>query len=72
MSTFRPQDIVVFVVGGATYEEAFAIHELNEDATFGARIVLGGSTVLNAKSFLAELSRVRQVVSSSYSGKRRI
>jgi len=68
----RPQDIIVFIVGGATYEEAFAIHELNEDASFGARIVLGGSSILSAKSFLEELGRVRQIVTSSYSGKRRV
>jgi len=68
----RPQDIIVFVVGGATYEEAFSIHELNEDPSFGARIVLGGSTIHSAKSFMDDLMRVRQVVSSSYSGKRKV
>ena len=51
----RPQDVIVFVVGGATYEEAFTIHELNEDSSFGARIVLGGSTVLSARRYLYPL-----------------
>ena len=43
----RPQDIIVFVVGGVTYEEAMAVAMLNK-ATPGVRIVLGGTTVHNS------------------------
>ncbi|OWF48430.1 vacuolar protein sorting-associated protein 45-like [Mizuhopecten yessoensis] len=52
----KPQDIVVFMIGGATYEEALAVHTLNRSSP-GVRIVLGGTTVHNFKSFLDEVSQ---------------
>lgn len=42
------------MVGGATYEESLAIHQLN-CAFPNARIVLGGSTLHNSASFLKEV-----------------
>ncbi|ERS97161.1 vacuolar protein sorting-associated protein 45 [Sporothrix schenckii 1099-18] len=50
----KPQDIVVFMVGGATYEEAKTVASLNETAP-GVRIVLGGTTIHNADSFWEEV-----------------
>ncbi|KAF9919279.1 vacuolar protein sorting-associated protein 45 [Lobosporangium transversale] len=50
----RPQDIIVFMVGGATYEEARFVAMLNA-ATPGTRIILGGTTIHNSQSFLQEL-----------------
>ncbi|KAM4013317.1 vacuolar protein sorting-associated protein 45 [Anomaloglossus baeobatrachus] len=50
----RPQDIIVFIVGGATYEEAQTVYNLNR-TTPGVRIVLGGTTIHNTKSFLEEV-----------------
>ncbi|OQV12852.1 Vacuolar protein sorting-associated protein 45 [Hypsibius exemplaris] len=50
----RPQDIFVFVLGGMTYEEGYAIHELNK-ANPSCRVCIGGTTIHNAKSFLEEL-----------------
>uniref|UniRef100_A0A4W5R984 Vacuolar protein sorting-associated protein 45 n=1 Tax=Hucho hucho TaxID=62062 RepID=A0A4W5R984_9TELE len=50
----RPQDIIVFVIGGATYEEALAVYNLNRTMP-GVRIVLGGTTIHNTKSFLEEV-----------------
>ena len=47
----RPQDIIVFMVGGMTYEEAKMIAGVNENMP-GVRIVLGGTTILNSESFL--------------------
>lgn len=44
----RPQDIIVFMVGGATFEEARYISMLNS-TTPGARIILGGTTVHNSR-----------------------
>ena len=41
---YRPQDIIVFIVGGATYAEAEAVASLNK-TTQGVRIILGGTTV---------------------------
>uniref|UniRef100_A0A3B4ZHA2 Vacuolar protein sorting-associated protein 45 n=1 Tax=Stegastes partitus TaxID=144197 RepID=A0A3B4ZHA2_9TELE len=50
----RPQDILVFIIGGATYEEALTVYNLNR-STPGVRIVLGGSSIHNTKSFLEEV-----------------
>uniref|UniRef100_A0A3P9KNZ7 Vacuolar protein sorting-associated protein 45 n=1 Tax=Oryzias latipes TaxID=8090 RepID=A0A3P9KNZ7_ORYLA len=50
----RPQDIMLFIIGGATYEEALTVYNLNRN-TPGVRIVLGGSTIQNTKSFLEEV-----------------
>ncbi|KAL8435826.1 hypothetical protein ACSSS7_002203 [Eimeria intestinalis] len=50
------QMVVVFVVGGATYEEERDMDELAR-AT-GVSIILGGSTMLNSRSFLADVSQL--------------
>lgn len=50
----KPQDIVVFVVGGTTYEEAKVVAAMNA-ASPGVRIVLGGTAVHNSASFLDEV-----------------
>ncbi len=47
----KPQDIVIFMVGGATYEEARLIAQVNA-STPGVRIVLGGTSVLNSDMFI--------------------
>ena len=47
----RPQDIIVFMIGGTTYEEAKMITGINESMP-GVRIVLGGTTVHNSESFI--------------------
>ncbi|XP_046584204.1 LOW QUALITY PROTEIN: vacuolar protein sorting-associated protein 45-like [Haliotis rubra] len=61
----RPQDIVVFVIGGCTYEEALAIHSINR-STPGVRVVLGGTTIHNFKSFLQEISQAVGATSPSH------
>eukprot|EP00744_Colponema_vietnamica_P007561 GILI01010867.1.p1 GENE.GILI01010867.1~~GILI01010867.1.p1 ORF type:complete len:562 (+),score=161.61 GILI01010867.1:64-1749(+) len=62
-----PQDVIVFIVGGATFEEGREVTVINNSGQ--ARVVLGGSTVHNSKSFLADLSqrvpRERESVSIS-------
>eukprot|EP00339_Tiarina_fusa_P000965 CAMPEP_0117048520 /NCGR_PEP_ID=MMETSP0472-20121206/33537_1 /TAXON_ID=693140 ORGANISM="Tiarina fusus, Strain LIS" /NCGR_SAMPLE_ID=MMETSP0472 /ASSEMBLY_ACC=CAM_ASM_000603 /LENGTH=554 /DNA_ID=CAMNT_0004761645 /DNA_START=16 /DNA_END=1680 /DNA_ORIENTATION=+ len=56
----KPSDIIVFIVGGATYEEALTLREVKELPEFSnVRIVLGGSSILNSASFLKELERLR-------------
>ncbi|CAG8645775.1 9475_t:CDS:2, partial [Paraglomus occultum] len=50
----RPQDIIIFMIGGATYEEAKYVAELNA-STPGIRVVLGGTAVHNSASFLNEV-----------------
>ncbi|CAC5381405.1 VPS45 [Mytilus coruscus] len=65
----RPQDIIVFVIGGTTFEEALAIHTLNRSSP-GIRIIIGGTTVHNFKSFLDEVAQAVQGQSSSNVGPR--
>ncbi|XP_017141766.1 vacuolar protein sorting-associated protein 45 [Drosophila miranda] len=47
-----PQEVVVFIIGGATYEEALAVHQLNNS---GYKIILGGTTIHNSQSFINEV-----------------
>ncbi len=62
--TQAPKLVLVFVVGGSTYEEAKAVAELNaagergEGWSAGMRILLGGSAVLNSRGFIKELLTV--------------
>lgn len=50
----KPQDIIVFMVGGTTYEEAKMVAQVNASSP-GVRVVLGGTTVHNSTSFLEEV-----------------
>jgi len=54
----RPCEIMVFIVGGATFEEAYHIARLNNAQETGARIILGGTDILNTKIFLKNLESV--------------
>ncbi|EMC97040.1 hypothetical protein BAUCODRAFT_32783 [Baudoinia panamericana UAMH 10762] len=50
----KPQDVIVFMVGGATYEEAKMVAQINATSP-GVRVVLGGTDVLNSARFLDEV-----------------
>ena len=51
----KPQDIIVFMVGGTTLtEEAKMVAQVNASSP-GVRVVLGGTTVHNSTSFLEEV-----------------
>jgi len=50
----KPQDVLVFILGGATYEEAKMVAQINA-STPGVRLVLGGTGVVNSRSFLDEM-----------------
>lgn len=50
----KPQDVIIFIIGGATYEEARTVATINA-STPGVRLVLGGTTVHNAATFLEEV-----------------
>eukprot|EP00850_Spirogloea_muscicola_P015858 SM000125S26063 [mRNA] locus=s125:179653:184533:+ [translate_table: standard] len=56
----RPAEVVVFIVGGTTYEEARAV-ALHNASGAGTRILLGGTGVLNSSSFLADLVELHEV-----------
>nr|CAG4645430.1 EOG090X03QA [Lynceus sp. MCZ IZ 141354] len=59
----RVQDIVVFIVGGITYEESLCVHQLCRQNS-GIRIVLGGTYVHNSQSFLNDISAAVSGLSS--------
>ena len=53
----RPVNLIVFMVGGTTYEEAKELsttYNMQDD-----RVILGGTYVHNSKSFLAEVSQIK-------------
>jgi hypothetical protein len=50
----KPQDIIVFMVGGTTYEEAKMVAQVNASSP-GVRVVLGGTGTLNSASFLDDV-----------------
>ena len=50
----KPQDIIVFMVGGTTYEEARLVAQVNASSP-GVRVVLGGTTVHRSTSFWEEV-----------------
>ncbi|KAL5966058.1 Vacuolar protein sorting-associated protein 45 [Taenia solium] len=53
-SSLPAKKIVVFILGGATYEESLAVHKLMS-STPGLSVILGGTTVHNSESFLNQL-----------------
>ena len=53
--TLIPDEIIVFIVGGVTYEEGTKISEFNQANKGKIQVILGGSTVHNSTSFLEEL-----------------
>ncbi|KAG0666933.1 vacuolar protein sorting-associated protein 45 [Rhodotorula mucilaginosa] len=79
----RPQDIIIFIVGGTTYEEAKTVAQLNAQFAAGhnlagsigpagpvspnTRIVLGGTCVHNSKSFLEMVRDAAFAFGSSFS-----
>ncbi|KAJ5701524.1 hypothetical protein N7493_007187 [Penicillium malachiteum] len=50
----KPQDIIIFMVGGATYEEAKMVAQVNASSP-GVRVVLGGTCIHNSTTFLEEV-----------------
>ena len=59
-----PKLVVVFIVGGTTYEEARAVTELNaqseknEGWASGIKFVLGGTSVQNSTTFMHDLAEM--------------
>ncbi|PRQ24854.1 putative sec1-like protein [Rosa chinensis] len=55
----RPQEVIIFIVGGTTYEESRAV-ALQNATNSGIRFILGGSVVLNSKRFLKDLEEAQK------------
>ena len=53
----RPTEIIVFMVGGTTYEEERDMGLLREQNP-QAHIILGGSTIHNMRTFLADVAQI--------------
>jgi len=51
---------IIFIVGGATFEETRDINEINKSLDGGRSIILGGTTILNSRSFLADIAQLNQ------------
>ena len=49
------QEVIVFVIGGATYEESREVSLINAERESKTRIFLGGTSVQSSKSFLHDL-----------------
>jgi len=52
----KAKEIIVFVAGGVTFEEATKVAEFNKENEGKVNVVLGGSTIHNSTSFLEELN----------------
>lgn len=48
---WRPQEVVIFMVGGTTYEESRSV-ALQNATNSGIRFILGGTAVLNSKRYV--------------------
>ena len=53
----RPTETIIFIVGGATFEEASKVAEFNASNP-GLRVLLGGSCVHNSRNFVEEVRKV--------------
>eukprot|EP00760_Papus_ankaliazontas_P038391 PhM_4_TR9113/c0_g1_i1/m.30757/K12479/VPS45; vacuolar protein sorting-associated protein 45 len=57
-TTDKPREVIVFIVGGATYSEAAVVHQLNnptpgdKTAVTDVKVVLGSTTLLNSQQFV--------------------
>jgi len=48
----RPKEVIVFIIGGATYEEFSCIEtELNNG---GKTIIIGGTNIVNSKGYVLQ------------------
>lgn len=56
----RPSHIIIFYVGGATYEEAASVAKMNIENP-STCVILGGTTVHNSASFLEEVNVLRSM-----------
>ncbi|KAJ1983334.1 vacuolar protein sorting-associated protein 45 [Dimargaris cristalligena] len=54
VSRERPHEVIIFIVGGATYAEARLVAQLNS-SNMGIRFLLGGTSIHNTESFVEEL-----------------
>eukprot|EP01023_Acetabularia_acetabulum_P066417 TRINITY_DN8971_c0_g1_i1.p1 TRINITY_DN8971_c0_g1~~TRINITY_DN8971_c0_g1_i1.p1 ORF type:complete len:582 (-),score=88.97 TRINITY_DN8971_c0_g1_i1:244-1989(-) len=52
--TQPPKEVIIFIVGGTTYEESKLVSEFNA-ANQGVSVILGGSEILNSNKFVQQI-----------------
>jgi len=52
------KDVVIFIVGGWTYEEALAVYKFNQQNQGKFRVCLSGTECLNSRQFLHNINKV--------------
>ncbi|KAK4747650.1 hypothetical protein SAY87_014236 [Trapa incisa] len=62
----RPQEVIIFIVGGTTYEESRSV-ALQNATNAGIRFILGGSVILNSRRFLKDLEEAQRIARTSSS-----
>ena len=55
----KTTDIIIFIIGGATYQEAKEVAEFN-NTSLDYNVILGGTMIHNSKSFIAEATEVKE------------
>lgn len=51
-----PKRLIIFYVGGVTYDEALVADQINRTSTQNMQVIVGGTSALNFKSFMDEVS----------------
>lgn len=54
-----PKDVIVFVVGGVTYEESMLVHSIYKSSP-NRSVILGGDKILNSREFFKEMKRLEK------------
>lgn len=52
----RPTNIIVYFVGGVTYEEAYQIEVFNNEHKGTCKVLIGGADTLNPTQFMQEIA----------------
>lgn len=50
-----PKKIIVFIVGGTTYDEALVADQINRTRCGDVQVIIGGTSIHNFKSFMEEV-----------------
>ncbi|CDW56873.1 vacuolar protein sorting associated protein 45 [Trichuris trichiura] len=58
----RLQEVIVFIFGGATYEESLAVYNFSQN--FPLKVILGGTAMHNGRSFIEEVINATQGASA--------
>ena len=53
----RPRHIIIYFIGGATFEEAETVNQLNKQFGKSTEIVLGSGSIHNSKSFIQDIQK---------------